>query len=125
MMQIPDAEIGRTYRSVRGWELLEELVDLDRMAGHAGEAEAADRLRDALVKAGAREARTNSFDVDAWWRGESTLEAAGREFSDPHEVIALPNSPAGTVSTAQADLGYGTPDRFADTNVADRIVLAS
>lgn len=123
MRHLPNAVIGRTYRSTHGWELLEEIVDLDRMAGHDGERIAADRLLEALSKAGAREPRVDSFDIEAWWRGESSLEADGRVFDGSHEIIALPNSPSGAVAARIVDPGYGTPDDFSDSDITGNIVL--
>jgi Iap family predicted aminopeptidase len=87
--------IADTFTSEAGWSHLERLVDIgDRMAGSAGEREAAEATRDALESAGARDAHLEPFDVQGWVRGDAGVAAGGTE----QESIALPRSPAGEVS---------------------------
>ena len=125
MKELPDATVGEAYRSSDGWELLETFVDLDRMAGHDGEAKAASLLSEMFVQVGAEKVQTFPFEIDAWWRGTSTVEANGRTFDGTHEVVALPNSPSGDVSAKLADVGYGTPEAFDTHDIADNVVLAT
>ncbi len=125
MTKLSDAAIGKTYRSSRGWELLEEIVDLDRMGGYAGEKETAERILDALLDVGAQEPQTNAFDVHAWWRESASLEAGDRVFDGSHEIIALPNTPSGKVTVSLFDAEHGMPEAFEDGDITDRAVLAT
>ncbi|WP_255152237.1 M28 family metallopeptidase [Halorarius halobius] len=125
MTPFPDTAIGSAYRSTAGWDLLDTLVDLDRMAGHDGEAEAARVLAEALREVGVDGTQIQPFEIDGWWRGESAIEADGRRFDGSHEVVALPNSPSGDVSATLADLGHGTPGAFEEHDVGDAVVLAT
>ncbi len=125
MTQLSHAAIGRAYRSSHGWELLEEITDLDRMAGHDGEKEAAESILDALVDVGARNPQTNAFNVDAWYRQTASLEASGRVFDNPHQIIALPNSPSGKITVPIYDAGYGMPEKFNKGDITGRAVIAT
>src|SRR6056297_2375435 len=94
--------IGQTFTSDAGWNHLETLVDIgDRMAGSEGEREAAEATRDALAAVGARDAHLESFDVQGWSRGSSSIEAG----DTTQECIALPRSPSGEVSGELIDVG--------------------
>ena len=105
--------IGRTMTSDRGWSLLEDVVDESpRMAGSPGERRAAQRFRDALETAGARDARLEPFDVQGWRRASSSLETDDGTAA----CIALPRSPAESVTAPLVDLEYGLP---ADVRRAD------
>ncbi|MFC6836248.1 M28 family metallopeptidase [Halomarina ordinaria] len=113
--------IGATFTDRAGWDHLETLVDLgDRMAGSAGEREAAELTRDALSAAGARDAHLDEFDVTGWTRGTSTVRVDGRDLA----CIALPRSPASDATGAFADLGYGLPTDF-DRELEGKVVLVS
>ena len=125
MTSLPDTAIGGAYRSTAGWDLLDAIVDLDRMAGHDGEAEAATVLAETLRDVGIDGIQITPFEVDGWWRGESAIEADGRRFNESHEVVALPNSPSGDVSATLADLSHGTPEAFEERDVGDTVVLAT
>lgn len=114
--------IGDVFTSTAGWELLETLVDIgDRMAGSDGERRAAEATRDALVEAGARDARLEEFDVQGWTRGSSAVEAGGAD----HDCIALPRSPSGEVAGEFVDLGYGLPADFEETDVEGKVVMVA
>jgi Zn-dependent M28 family amino/carboxypeptidase len=117
--------IGETITSETGWSHLERLVDIgDRMAGGDGERAAAAATRDALAEH-ARSARLESFDIQGWERGDSTLSVGDeRVASADHEVIALPRSPAGEARGELVDLGYGLPEDFEETDCAGKIVMA-
>lgn len=125
MSRLPDEAIGRAYHSTQGWQLLDTLVGLDRMAGHEDEAAAATALADGLAEAGARECRVQSFDITGWWRDRAAIEAGNRVFDEPHEVVALPNSPSGEVTGVVADVGYGMSEAFTTNEIADAVVLAT
>ena len=111
--------IGTTFTSDLGWELLCNLVDIDhRMAGSDGERAGATATRDALLAAGARNVRLDSFDIQGWERNESTLRAGDTE----QDCIALPRSPATTATGELVDLGYGLPEDFEDADLEGAIV---
>ncbi|MCU4750775.1 M28 family peptidase [Halobacteria archaeon AArc-curdl1] len=112
--------IGTLFTSDRGWNHLETLVDIgNRMAGSPGEREAAERTRDALEKAGARNAHLEAFDTQGWERGSSAIEADEVEL----DSIALPRSPADTVTAPLVDLGYGLPEQFEDADLEGSVVM--
>ncbi|QFU83086.1 M28 family peptidase [Natronorubrum aibiense] len=112
--------IGELFTSDVGWDHLEALVDIgNRMAGSDGEREAAELTREALADAGARNARLESFDIQGWTRGESSIEAG----EATHDCIALPRSPSANVSAPLVDLGYGLPDEFDDADLEGAIVM--
>ena len=113
--------IGTTFTSTIGWEHLESLVELgNRMAGSEGERYGLELTRDAFEEAGCSNARIEEFDVQGWVRGESSIVVDDRRY-DP---IALPRSPAGTVTGELVDLGYGLPDDF-EQDLDGAIVMVS
>ncbi|MFU8866841.1 M28 family peptidase [Natronococcus sp.] len=112
--------IGSLFTSDVGWNHLEDLVDIgNRMAGSAGEREAAELTRDALEDAGAESARLESFEIQGWSREESSI-VAGETSQD---CIALPRSPADSVEAPLVDLGYGLPEDFEDAALEGKIVM--
>jgi Zn-dependent M28 family amino/carboxypeptidase len=114
--------IGETFASDAGWNHLEELVDIgNRMAGSEGEREAAERTRDALERAGARDARLTEFDIQGWTRGDSEVLAGDTS----QESIALPRSPDGTTAGELVDLGYGLPEDFQRADIEGKVVMAA
>src|SRR6056297_1705469 len=114
--------IGETFTSDAGWDHLETLVDIgDRMAGSEGEREAAERTRDALADAGARDARLEEFDVQGWTRGDSEVRAG----ETAQESIALPRSPDATATGELVDLGYGLPEDFEETDFEGKVVMVA
>lgn len=112
--------IGETFTSDAGWDLLEELVDLeDRMAGTEGERHGAELTRDALVDAGARNARLEEFPIQGWVRGDSEIRA-GETVQD---CIALPRSPSEDAGGELVDLGYGLPEDFEEAEIEGKVVM--
>ena len=112
--------IGETFTSDVGWTHLETLVDIgNRMAGSDGEREAAERTRDALEAAGARNARLEPFDVQGWTRGGSSIEAG----ETTQDCIALPRSPSERATAPLIDLGYGLPEEFEEADLEGAIVM--
>ncbi|WP_255169797.1 M28 family peptidase [Natrononativus amylolyticus] len=112
--------IGETVTSDVGWGHLEELVDVgNRMAGSDGEREAAELTRDALENVGARDARLETFDIQGWTRGESSVAAGDVDL----DCIALPRSPSGTASAELVDLGYGLPEEYEETDLEGKVVM--
>jgi Zn-dependent M28 family amino/carboxypeptidase len=113
--------ISTTFTSTVGWDHLESLVDIgNRMAGSDGEREAAEATRDALSERGARDAALDEFEIQGWTRGSSAVRAG----DDEHESIALPRSPAGSVTGELVDLGYGLPEDF-DADLDGSVVMVS
>lgn len=111
--------IGTTFTSDLGWELLQDLTDLEhRMAGSAGERAGAEATRDALRAAGARNVRLDEFDIQGWERGDSTIRVGDTD----QACIALPRSPSTTATGELVDLGYGLPEDFEDANLDGTIV---
>ncbi|WP_435179388.1 M28 family peptidase [Halorussus sp. AFM4] len=114
--------IGETFTSDAGWNLLESLVDVgDRMAGSEGEREAAELVRDALDRVGARNVRLAEFDVQGWSRGDSAVRAGGTV----QDCIALPRSPAEAAAGELVDLGHGLPEDFEDADLDGKVVMAA
>jgi Zn-dependent M28 family amino/carboxypeptidase len=113
--------IGDTFTSDAGWTHLERLVDVgNRMAGSTGERRAAEATRDALDRAGARDARLEAFPVRGWTRGTSRVEAG----ATTQECIALPRSPADEVTGELVDLGYGLPADFEESDLEGAVAMA-
>ena len=129
MVRLPDAVVGDAYRSTFAWDTLVELVDVgNRMAGQAGEAEAAEILKRRLTEAGLDDARIEEFEIPGWWRGDSSITVSTpveHRYEGDHEVIALPGTPAGTVEGRVVDVGYGTDEEFAKADVDGAIAMAS
>jgi Zn-dependent M28 family amino/carboxypeptidase len=132
MATLPQAVVGDGYTSEFGWALLTDLVDLDgRMAGHAGEYEAARLVEDAFVEAGLREVERPTFEIPGWWRNATdlTVRAGGRthEFPGSHQAFALPGSPDGRPSGPLVDVGHGTPAEVAAAGdeLAGAVALAA
>ena len=128
MPRLPDAVIGNAYTSDFAWETLEALVEVEnRMAGQDGEHEGAEVIADAYREAGIRDVHLDEFEIPGWWRGTSELALPDHEksYSDSHQVIALPGTPAGDVSGELVDVGYGTPEEFEAVDVEGAIVMAS
>lgn len=127
MTGLPPRLVGDAYRNGIAWETLETLVDAaPRMAGHEGEADAMNVVVDAFEDAGLREVGIESFEIPAWFRGSAALALVGtdREFSDTHQLVALPGTPAGEVQADLVDVGHGTPEEFDDAAVAGNVVIA-
>lgn len=113
--------IGEIFTSTTGWDHLQTLVDLDtRMAGSEGERRAAEATRDALSAVGADNTRLDEFDVQGWTREDSTIEVGSTE----QPTIALPRSPADSVTGELIDLGHGLPADF-DQELQGKIVMVA
>lgn len=111
--------IGRTFTSKTGWHHLETLVDIgNRMAGSAGEREAAVATRDALAEH-ARNAHLAEFDIQGWERGSSHLVADDTD----QACITLPRSPSASATGDLVDLGHGLPADFAGRDLSGAVVL--
>jgi Zn-dependent M28 family amino/carboxypeptidase len=114
--------IGDVFTSDRGWDHLERLVDVgNRMAGSDGERQAAERTRDALAAAGARDCHLAEFSIQGWRRGDSHIDA-GETVQD---CIALPRSPSGEATGELVDVGHGLPSDFEAADCEGAIVMAS
>ncbi|MEF8859076.1 MAG: M28 family metallopeptidase, partial [Halolamina sp.] len=89
--------------------------------GQPGEMDGLEATRDAFDAVGARDARIETFDLQGWVRGESSIETP----ETVEESIALPRSPAGEVTAELVDLGAAVPADFEETDVEGKIVVAS
>lgn len=129
MGDIPGQLIGDAYESSRTWSVLESLTDIgNRMAGQTGEAEGAALIASTFTDLGFRQVESTEFPVPGWWRGESTLSVDAeweRRFEHPHELIALPGSPSGSVSGRIVDVGTGVPEEFDAVDVTNAFALVS
>jgi Zn-dependent M28 family amino/carboxypeptidase len=113
--------IGDVFTSETGWNHLETLVDVrNRMAGSAGEREAAEATRDALAAA-CGDATLDEFPIQGWTRGDSAVETPDGE----EDCIALPRSPSGDVTGEFVDLGYGLPRDFEDADLTGKVVMVA
>jgi Zn-dependent M28 family amino/carboxypeptidase len=117
--------LGRAWRDEAPWVLLSDLAELgSRMAGHPGEAAAADRVAAAFRAAGIDPVRTQEFEIQRWNRGAASLVV-----SDPvdrsFEAMALPYSPAGTVEAELVDAKHGTHEQVEAATMEDRVALVS
>ncbi len=123
--------IGRAWTDDEPWRFLTDLTAIgSRMAGSEGERRAADLVADAFERAGLRNVRTDSFGIAAWERGTAELYVTtpGRDGSQQtrsFEALALPYSPAGEMTGALVDVGYGTPEEVDAIDVEGRIAVAS
>ncbi len=125
MPRLPADVIGSAYRDGSCWELLEDLTDIgNRMAGHEGEREGAERLLERFAELDLRDPRLEEFEINGWWRDQARLQVAGDSLHHPHEVIALPGSPAGSADAELIDVGHGLRPTIEAANVDGRIVLA-
>jgi Zn-dependent M28 family amino/carboxypeptidase len=117
--------LGRTWQDDTPWRVLSDLAELDsRLAGHPGEAAAAERVATALAGAGIEPVETQEFDVRRWNRCDTSLELQGaveRSFA----AKALPYSPAGTVEAELVDANHGTPEEIEAANIEGRVALVS
>jgi len=129
MEKLPSETIGETYTSTFGWELLNDLSEIqNRMAGHPGEQEAADHIAEAFRRAGADSVTESTFEIVKWERGTVRCTTTGGlqlEFKQPHQIIALPHSPTDEVHGEIVDMGPGLPDDFEETDIQDAIVVVS
>ena len=123
--------LGATWTDDEPWRFLTDLTAIgSRMAGSEGERRAAGLVADAFERAGLADVRTEPFDLPAWERGSASLDvtASGRD-GEPatrsFEALALPYSPAGSVSGELVDVGYGTPAEIDERDVEGRIAVAS
>lgn len=124
MARLPDEVIGSAY-TTDGWPFLESLVEIgDRMAGHEGEHEAAQLLADRFESIGLENIERNEFDIHGWWRDGSSLRTENATLCSPHEIIALPGSPTGSVTGELVDLGHGMLETIASTAIDDKIAMA-
>ncbi len=127
MVDLPDRVVGDAYTSSRGFELIESLVDLDhRMPGSDGERAGAGFVAERFEEAGLDDVSLTEFPIPGWERGEASVSVEGRgRFDGSHEVVALPGTPAGTVSAELVDMGYALPEDFDDVDLDGKLVMAS
>ena len=123
--------LGSTWTDDEPWRFLTDLTAIgSRMAGSEGERRAAGLVADAFERAGLADVRTDPFDLPAWERGSASLDVTvsgidGEPATRSFEALALPYSPAGSVSGELVDVGYGTPSEIDERDVEGRIAVAS
>lgn len=129
MVQLPPPVVGDARTSSFHWAILQDLVDIDsRMAGQEGERRAAERVRRGLDEAGARNVHLDTFEIDGWWRGESSMEVANgtdRLYDADHDVLGLPGTPTATVEGPVVDVGMGTRADVEVADLGDSVALVS
>lgn len=129
MVQLSSEIIGNAYTSRHGWSVLERLVDVgNRMAGQEGEVVASEVIQDAFEEAGIDEITVDEFDIPGWWRGTTELTITGEHegsYAADHQLIALPRTPAGTVSGELVDVGYGLPEDFEAADLDGNLALVT
>ncbi|WP_458187438.1 M28 family peptidase [Haladaptatus sp. NG-WS-4] len=117
--------LSEMWRDDYPWTFLTKLTELEnRMGGHPGERRAAELAVEGFERAGARNAHTESFEMNCWSRGTTELvvtDPVERSF----EAIALPYSPPGDVRGELVDVGHGMPDEIDERDVAGKIAVAS
>jgi aminopeptidase YwaD len=127
MARLPPDVVGEAYTSSVLWDRLSELVDLgNRMAGQDGEARAAELVA-AWFDSDGLDATVEEFPIPGWWRRSSSLslsEPVERSYEADHTVIALPGTPAGTVSGPVVDVGHGTDEEFEAADLEGAIAMA-
>jgi Zn-dependent M28 family amino/carboxypeptidase len=120
-----DRALGAAWRSEESWRLLADLTELEtRMTGSEGEHRSAELIAEACRSAGLRDVSIEDFDLQAWHRGDTTLELLA-PVERTVEAIALPYSPAADVDGPLVDVGHGMPAEIEARDVTDAIVLAS
>ena len=123
--------LGRTWTDDGPWRFLTDLTAFgSRMAGSEGERRAAHLVSDAFERAGLDGVTIDPFEIDAWDRGSADLHVTvpgrnGGTTTREFESIALPYSPAGTVTGRLVDVGYGTPAEIDERDVDGCIAVAS
>ncbi|SEH13558.1 Zn-dependent amino-or carboxypeptidase, M28 family [Natronorubrum sediminis] len=128
-MMLSNNGIGDAYASEIRWRLFERLTDIgSRMPASDGERRGAQILEDHFDEHGLTDVSTTEFSVPSWSRGTSSLVLSNpvdRTFAGEHEVLALPGSPAETVTGEIIDVGAGLPEHFESKPVDGNIALVS
>ena len=123
--------LGATWTDDEPWRFITDLTAIgSRMAGGEGERRAADLVADAFERAGLADVHAEPFELAAWERGSASLDVTvsrrdGEPATRSFEALALPYSPAGSVSGELVDVGYGTPTEIDEREVEGRIAVAS
>ncbi|SFR49742.1 M28 family peptidase [Halogeometricum limi] len=118
------AALGSTWTAAHPWDFLSRLTRLgNRMGGSEGERRAAGVVADAFREAGVDDVHEESFEMQAWSRGSSSLSLVDDERA--FETVALPYSPSGDVTGELVDVGHGTPDEIDDCDIDGKIAVAS
>jgi Zn-dependent M28 family amino/carboxypeptidase len=113
--------IGDRFVSRLGTDVLADLAGIGaRLGASEGEARGHARVREAFEDLGAREVEAREFDLTKWERGDASVAVDGEDL----EAIALPGSPAASVSGRLVHLGYGLPEDFEDADLEGAVVVA-
>lgn len=123
MSDLPPEVRGSVYSSELTERFLETIADIEsRMAGHDGERKSSDLIAERFTDAGLEGVTIDSFEIDGWWRGSTTLSVGSRDYDSQHEVIALPGTPSGELESDLIDVGYGISEDL-DGDIAGSVVL--
>jgi len=130
MPRLPKSTIGNAYTSDFCWSLLSDLTAVgSRMGGQRGEQRGAEIMRDAFETVGLRDTRISEFEIPGWWRGSTSLTVEDArtttEWDRSHQLLALPGTPADTVSAELVDGDYGTPEELEKITTDGTIVMVS
>lgn len=120
--------LGHAWRSDRPWDVLTRLTELEnRFPGYPSERKAASVVSTALEEAGVEDLHDEPFDMNRWMRGEADLVVSvpDRDLSRTFDAVALPYCPAYDGTAPLIDVGYGTPEELAETDVSGAIALTS
>ncbi|WP_435347765.1 M28 family peptidase [Haloarchaeobius sp. HRN-SO-5] len=120
-----DTVLGRLWRDDEPWDVLTSLCELDdRLAGHHGEARAADLVAATFETAGVADVTERTVPMTRWTRGRTdfgVVDPVARSF----EAVALPYSPSGDVRAPLVDVGYGTPEEIDEADLDGAVAVAS
>jgi len=116
--------IGDRFVSTRGRDVLADLTRIGaRLGASEGERAGHERLREEFEALGLRDVSLEEFPLTEWRRGTSSVELTGG-WDDDLDCIALPGSPADTVTGEVVHLGYGLPEDFAAADLEGKIAVA-
>jgi Zn-dependent M28 family amino/carboxypeptidase len=128
-MGLPATTVGEAYVNGVAWDILQELVAIgDRHPGHDGERSGAEVVEEWFSDVGLRDVRVDTFDIQGWWRGSTSLTVhhpTERTFDRSYELLAHPGTTSSEVTAPLVDVGYGVPEEIERADVEDAIVVAS
>lgn len=127
-MTLPSDLKGELTTSSHSWNLLTDIVSIrNRFAGSTGEADGAQIIIEAYQRIGFDNVETTPFSVPSWERGTSSLHVEGESepYDKQHEILALPRTTDGEVTTKLVDIGYGVPEDYDQDVIEGNIVLVS
>lgn len=120
----PNDWLSEIYTSDTGWEHLENLVSIGgRLPGSGAERRAAKQTADVFKSIGIGNVFEETYAITGWQRGRSSIKHI--ETNSEYRCLALPRSPSVSATGSLVDVGYGLPETFENTDVADQIVVVA